>query len=212
MDTKEELKKGQIVNIGMPKPKSDLVAWVVHVQKTGEECEGTGARTRSKSRPDKTVFVVFDVTSTEVHEFSSRKNKITAIPGPNFYEQQRVSSTVSCKKRLSHLSGSERERCDDLTNGGHPPDEILITKYHTTLCYGHFYDRIGPCKWLSCDFINFYMQVFPFTSFILHHFLTYSSILPHLFLITSSLIPHYFLTYSSLLPHLFLITSSLIHR
>ena len=190
----EEVTIGDCVKIEFRKPKPAEYAWVVNIQKTSKK-KDDGAQTRARSRAEIIFEVVFEIESSDMHKFSTQKNKITHTTRPNWYEEQRIAGTIGVKSSIQDLDEAERNKCIDLTNGGHPSDDEVMHKYQTIITYDHFARFLAPRKWLGDDIINFYMQA------CLLVFLMCYSQLPHISLTTSSYITHNFLMCYSQLPH-----------
>ena len=150
------LRKGDAIYVQHTPKDSPVRAWLSNAVEIKKK---STRRTRAGTRVDWYVEVVFKNGKTfKMDTLSTLKVLITARTGPTFQMQLRIDGEYTVKKTLSDLSSAQKQRCEDLISGGHPPKEILVNKFNTLINY---YDMstLRPGIWVNDEVINFYMQV-----------------------------------------------------
>ena len=118
---------------------------------------------RGRSTQNKYV-VIFDVRGTErmVYPRVGFPCTVRCGPGPNLREAQRYFDTCTVKKTMSSLTKAQKSRCLNISGATHPPEDILIEKYHMCITYGdvrRLRTGKGEQSFLNDNLINFYLQV-----------------------------------------------------
>ena len=125
-----DLKKGDAVSVQYSPKYTLMSGWLLEAT---EVTKMLTRRTRACTRVDWIVQVVFNEKKTiTVDTFSTMKVVIKARMGPSFETQPRIDGDCIFNKSLSDLSDAQKQRCDDLTGGGHPSKskEVLINKFN----------------------------------------------------------------------------------